>query len=127
LSAIRATNPLQGPTREMYGQAPYIVNSFIMYNNSEIGLQTNLNFNISGDKLAIVVKGGTPDIYEKARPQADFNLQKRLGKRFNLNLSVSNIFNASYSKTYTYKDVDYLYSSYKLGQSFTLGLKYDLN
>lgn len=127
LAAIRATNPLQGPNREMYGQAPYIVNAFLMFNNKKTGTQANFSYNISGDKLAIVVKGGTPNIYEKARNQANFNLFQKTGKKTTIKLSVSNIFNAGYTKTYTYKKVEYIHSSYSLGRTFSFGVKYNIN
>lgn len=127
LNAIRATNLLQAPSREMYGQAPYIINAFLIFDNKKTGTQANFTYNISGDKLAIVVKGGTPDIYEKARNQADFNFSQKLGEKFSLKISVSNILNSAYSKTYTYQNTEYYHSSYKIGQTYGIGIKYILN
>ncbi len=123
LAAIHATNPYQGSKREMYGQAPFICNAFLGYSNKKNGISTNINYNISGKKLAIVVKGGTPNIFEQPRNQLDFNFQKVFGK-FSLKFSAKNILNASYKQTYIYKGREYIFSNYVLGREYSVGFSY---
>lgn len=123
LQAIHATNPTHGSSREMYGQAPFICNASLGYANKENGISTNLSYNISGKKLTIVVKGGTPNIFEQPRNQLDFNFKKTFGK-WSIKFSAKNLLNDSFRQIYTYKDVEYVYSEYKLGREFKLGFSY---
>ncbi len=127
LEAIQATNPGQGPTREMSGQAPYVVNAFLSYKQEKLGVQSNLNYNISGDKLSVVVKGGTPNIYEKARGQLDFNIRKKIGTYFTVKFSAKNLLDSPYLRSYSYLATDYIYSKYTLGRTYTAGLSYALH
>jgi outer membrane receptor protein involved in Fe transport len=123
LQAIHATNPSHGSTREMYGQAPFICNASLGYSNKDKGISTNLNYNISGKKLTIVVKGGTPNIFEQARNQLNFNFKKTFG-RWGLKFAAKNLLNDSYRQIYTYKGVEYVYSEYTLGREYSIGFSY---
>jgi len=107
----------------MYGQAPFICNAFLGYSSKENGISTNINYNISGKKLAIVVKGGTPNIYEQPRNQLDFNFKKKFGK-ISLRFSAKNLLNSPYKQTYSYKDVEYIFSEYNLGREYSIGFSY---
>ena len=127
LSSIRATNPDQSATRVMCGQSPYIINAFLDYNNSDLGLNSRLTYNISGKKLAIVVKGGTPNIFEQPQGKLNFNIKKNLGKNISLKFAAKNLLNSSYKKTYNYKGKDYIFSDYSLGRSFSIGFNYLIN
>lgn len=123
LAAIHATNPYHGNKREMYGQAPFICNAFLGYSNKENGISTNLNYNISGKKLTIVVKGGTPNIFEQPRNQLDFNFKKEFG-RISLKFSAKNLLNDEYEQTYTYKEREYIFTNYTLGREYSIGFSY---
>ena len=126
LSAIRATDPSAKDTRPMFGQSPYIINAFLGYQNPDIGLEINLAYNVSGPKIVINVKGGTPDIY--AQPVNSLNLTaiKRIAKKWSLNLRIKNMLNAPYKETYTYKGNEYIYRRFKLGVLFELGFKFKI-
>jgi TonB-dependent receptor len=123
LVAIRANIPQQSDTRMMFGQSPYLVNAFINYRDTS-GWNSNLSFNVSGPKLAIIGVGGTPDVIEQPRAQLDFSLSKNLNKRFGIGLRIRNILNADYKLLQTYKEVDYVYQQYTIGRSFSISLKY---
>ena len=60
LDEIHITDPDREDTREMFGQAPYVVNAYLGYENDSIGLNCNIGFNVSGEKLLVVTQGGTP-------------------------------------------------------------------
>lgn len=124
LQAIHATNPYHSPTREMYGQAPFICNAIIGYNNEDKGISSNINYNISGKKLTVVVKGGTPNIYEQPRNQLDFNFKKTFNKKWTVKFSAKNLLNSPYKQTYTYKGKEYIFSNYKLGREYSIGFSY---
>ena len=126
LETIRATNPTASSSRNMYGQAPYVVNVFIMYDNEKQRFTSILNFNVSGARPAIIVKGGTPDIYEQARPEMNFAVSKKIGKSWTIKLSAKNLLNSDNKKTYTYKNKEYVYSNYSLGRVFSVKASYRL-
>ena len=126
LDVIRATDPTASSTRTMYGQAPYIVNIYINYKHKKLGLESRLVFNTSGPKLAIVISGGTPNVYEQPRNTMDFVLKKSFGQKIHLSFKAKNILNTSFKKTYSYKGKEYIYSNFKLGQTFSLGFSYKI-
>ncbi len=63
-------------SRPLYGQAPYVVNASLQYNEPNINLTCNLLFNMSGPKIFAVSGVNNYDIYENARPQLDFQISK---------------------------------------------------
>jgi len=115
--------------RPMFGQAPYIINAFLNYMNTEIGIESNLGFNINGEKLLIITKGASPYIYEMPFASLNFNVSKAFGEKrnFSIELGVNNIFNSEYKAVHHFKKpvkVDKTYLSYKYGREFKFSLKY---
>lgn len=127
LAAIRAVVPDHPETRQMFGQAPFIVNSFVNYRNDSIGLSANLSFNISGNKLAVVGTKGMPNVLEAARGQLDFNVSKNLGDKFAVKVGTRNLLNPDYRYTQEFNGAEYIFRNYKIGRTFQLGLKYNIN
>ncbi len=74
LESIRALVPDHPDTRPLFGQAPYIVNGILGYNSDKIGLSANLVYNMTGERISLVTKGGTPDVYEQPFPLLDLKL-----------------------------------------------------
>lgn len=126
LEQIRAQDPSSPDTRPMFGQAPYVVNAFLNYENPVLGMEANLTYNVSGPKLILVIQGATPDIYQQAFNSLNFNISKSIGKHFRMGISATNILNDRKEQTYTYKGVQYDFQSYTMGQTFSLGIKYTL-
>lgn len=124
LELIRASDPTHPDTRIMYGQSPYIVNAYLIYQSEENGWNANLSYNLSGPRLDLVVKGGTPDVFEQPRALLNLKVGKSLNDNWSLSLSASNLLNTAYEKTYSFEDQDYLYSSYTTGSTFSLSLNY---
>ncbi len=113
--------------RPMYEQAPWLINTFLSYNRIESGLSSNLSFNMEGAKLAVVTKGNTPNIYKQSYPNMKFNVSKTIGDRFSLKISVDNIFDHDYKKTYNFENKDYVFQSYSLGRTYSFSVSYDIN
>lgn len=110
-------------TRPMVGQAPYVVNAYLGYDNPEIKLNANLGFNISGKKLFLITQRATPYVYESPMPSLNFNISKGFGERFNVEFSVNNILNPDYEAYYDYDEK--LYNlRYSEGITFGLSVKY---
>jgi len=115
-------------TRDMAGQAPYIINAGISYNNLESGFEAGLFYNVMGATLTIVGGGLTPDVYSEPFNSLNFNLNKSLGaeQRTTLNFGVNNILNDTREEFFTgFRAEDQYFSRFSPGTSFSVGLKHD--
>ena len=113
--------------REMAGQAPYIINGGLTYDDPGHGFDVGLFYNLKGETLTLVGGGIFPDVYSEPFHSLRFNLNKTLGPndQYALSLSVSNILNDSRQETYrSYQAADQVYSSFKPHRSVSIGLKY---
>ncbi|MGB0138030.1 MAG: carboxypeptidase-like regulatory domain-containing protein [Flavobacteriales bacterium] len=117
-------DPDHSNIRPMFGQSPYIINGLLTYNNDSIGLNATIAYNVQGQKLILVTKGLTPDIYEQPRPMLDLTVRKSLGERFGVQVKCRNILNAPIRRTYEYKDVLYDWTSATMGATYSLGIQY---
>ena len=126
LELIRATNPEAEASRPFQGQSPYLLNLNISYDNFETGLATSLYYNIFGERLAAIGKGGTPDIYEQPAALLNYSLSRRIGEHLSLKFAVNNILDAKEKKLHEFKGEDYITTRFQRGRTFSLGLKYDL-
>ncbi len=124
LDAIRATDPSAKATRPMNGQSPYIINAMLTYIHQKSGWEANFIYNVTGPKLVINVKGGTPDIYGQPFNSLNFNLKKKLKRNFILSFKAKNLLNAVYKETYTFRDTEYVYRKYQTGSTFEVGISY---
>lgn len=126
LESIRATDPEAKDTRPMGGQSPYVLNAAIGYENPNLGLEANLVYNVTGAKLVVLTKGGTPDIYEQPFNSLNLIITKQLNDSFLLEFNAKNILNPVAKKTYSYMGQEYIYRSYTKGSVFELGIKYKI-
>lgn len=115
-------------TRPMFGQSPYVINTYLNYHNFERGWDVNLGFNVSGQKLVLVNKSATPDVYEQPFPMLDFNISKQFRNGINIKFSADNLLNPFFEQTYTFAEgastpVGY-FRKFKVGRSFSLSLTY---
>ena len=110
--------------RPMYGQAPWVLNTFVNYNNKEIKLKTNLSFNITGKKLTVVTKGDTPNIYKNPFAALNLKISKSIGKNLSIKIGVKNILNSKYKQTYMYNNTEYNFRSYSNGRTFSFGISF---
>ena len=125
LAAIRATDPGASSTRPMSEQSPNIINGFLGYNSEKAGFDASLVYNVTGPKIIINVKGGTPDIYAQPFHSLNFVANKTMGKQFVIGVKIKNLLNQTYSELYTFKGRDYVYRQFKPGMLFELSLKYE--
>ena len=99
--------------RNLQGQAPFLLNFGLDYNNSDIGLQTGLFFNVQGETLEVVGIGLVPDVYTKPFEILNFTLNKSFGenKRSSVDLKVSNILGSDRESAYqSYETQDQIFS-----------------
>ena len=126
LQRKRLFDPDFADTRVMFGQAPYIVNAYLEYNNDSIGLAINLAFNTNGRRLSLVNAQGIPDVYEQPRGQMDFNISKTIGRRFSIKLAVKNILNDEFWSSYYYNGIHYNFEKYAMGRYYSIAVKYTI-
>lgn len=120
----QALNPDAPTTRPMFGQSPYSVNGELAYLNDTTGWAGSVNFNVFGPRIAAVVVGGGPNVYEKARPSLDVTVSKMLFDRLTLRLRARNLLNPEYKLVQEFKGNENVFQSYTVGRSFTLGISY---
>ncbi|MCB9263232.1 MAG: carboxypeptidase regulatory-like domain-containing protein [Flavobacteriales bacterium] len=118
------------PTRPMYGQSPYIFNTYFnirnKVNKDSSDFTANISFNIFGKRLALVSQGDLPDVYEMPRPSLDVNLFKKIGSKSQVVVSVKNILNPQVKFVHNYARTDYIYSGSTQGIRWSIGYKHTL-
>ncbi len=126
MKLIRATRPEADDTRPFQGQSPYIVNVNVTYDHFERGIVTSLYYNVFGERLSVVSLGGTPDVYEQPAGMLNWSFSWNFTKNLALKLSAKNLLDNEMKMTQEYKGEEYIYSAYKIGRSFSIGLKYKI-
>jgi hypothetical protein len=76
----------------------------------------------------VVSAGATPNVFEQPRPALNITLRQRLGaqKQWAITARGTNLLNPEYRMVNTYDGREYPYLSYRLGQTFTLGVSYTI-
>ncbi len=124
LENIRVYEPNASATRQFQGQSPYIINLYLNYENSELGLTSSIYYNVYGKRLFSVGSLGTPDVYETPTNLLNFTATKILISNLMLKLKIENILNAANEKIQKFKGNTYIYSNYLVGRRISVGLTY---
>ena len=125
--------------RPMQGQSPYVLNLGLLYDYEKAGLTATVLYNQIGKRIYVVGLnavniGGTPDIYEAARPLLDFQLTKKILKnKAELKMNISDILNQTQyfyqnadSNTKFQKNKDAYRFTRKFGTTFGFTFNYSL-
>ncbi len=126
LKNIRAYEPDASATRQFQGQSPYVINLFLNYENSDLGLTSSLYYNVYGKRLASVGSMGTPDVFEKPANLINFSATKTILNSLVLKLKINNLLNDQHIKIQEFKGKEYIYSSYLIGRNISIGLSYKI-
>lgn len=113
-------------TRQLQGQAPYLINAGLDYESKNIGLEVGLHYNVQGETLQ-VVGGIAPDVYSQAFHDLKLILNKSIGnsKKSTINLKIGNILNQKTSSLYhLYGSNDVVFSERKIGTTISVGYKF---
>jgi TonB-dependent receptor len=114
-------------TRDMSGQAPYVVNGYLNISNNNKSINANISYNVQGETLNIVGSGRFPDIYTKSFHSLNLNVYKDLGAdmKSRVTLGVNNILGAERENVYkSYEAKDEVYSIFQPGRTFTAKYSY---
>ncbi|MCB0507450.1 MAG: TonB-dependent receptor [Bacteroidetes bacterium] len=122
----------QSNNRPLQGQSPFSVNAGIFFEDSELGLQANILYNVIGKRIVFVGTDDNPDIYEMPRHILDFNIQYRFKKNVELSFAAHDLINQSIlliqdgnrDKKWS-RTNDQIFQQYKKGQTISLGIKYN--
>jgi outer membrane receptor protein involved in Fe transport len=115
-------------TRDMAGQAPYVVNAGITYSNLDAGLDAGLFYNVKGQTLEVISSGLYPDVYFQPFNSLNFSINKRLGEDQNttIDFRVNNILNQDLERVFvSFEAQDELFSKFSPGVSFSLGISHN--
>ncbi len=84
-----------GDTRDMAGQAPYIVNTGIAYSDYTTGWEAGIFYNVQGPTLNMVGFGNRTDTYAVPFNSLNLNVNKTFGadERIRTSLGVQNLLN----------------------------------
>jgi outer membrane receptor for ferrienterochelin and colicin len=128
--------PLDTLYRPMFGQAPYLINSILTYQNDTLGITATVSYNVQGPRLVIAgaIKG-RPDVYEMPRNQIDFKVTKNLGEHWVVGLNIRDILNTAVRRSYkidrinangTIESTDgwFDYDRFRFGTTYLLTVNY---
>jgi outer membrane receptor protein involved in Fe transport len=115
------------PTRPLFDQSPYVLNTDLTLDLREWGSTFTVAFSQSGERLYLV-NNANYDVYEQPAPQLDFFYTQRLGEHWRLRFSAKNLLNPEYERIYGSAD-DNLgalpYTSFTRGMTFGVSLSAD--
>lgn len=114
--------------RSMAGQAPYVVNFGLSYQDPEKGLNTGLFYNVKGPTLLIVGTGFVPDIYQVPFHSLNYGFSKKIGEGQNttIDFQIDNILGDLREEEFkSYQAEDKIFTSFNPGTTFSIGVSYN--
>jgi TonB-dependent receptor len=112
-------------TRDMAGQAPYLVNTGLSYSNYTSGWEAGVFYNVQGASLNYVGFGNRTDTYSVPFNSLNLNVNKTFGadERLQLGFGIDNLLNSKKEFIYkSYQASDQLFSSLSPGTKINLRL-----
>jgi len=92
-SNLTSTDPnSRDKNRLMQGQAPYIINGGLFYNNPQ-GLMVSLLYNEVGKHIVFVGSQDYANIYEQPKHQLDLTIEKEFNNHLKLKAGIKNVLN----------------------------------
>jgi TonB-dependent receptor len=85
----------QSNNRPLQGQAPYIVNGGLHYEDTDKGIQVSAMYNVIGRRILFVGYEGYPDIYVMPRHVLDLSVTKTFFEKLQVRVGISDIMNNS--------------------------------
>jgi outer membrane receptor protein involved in Fe transport len=115
-------------TRQMQGQAPYVVNAGLIYDDLEKGLNFGAFYNVKGRTLEVVGGGLFPDVYTE--PFHSLNLTANYGfgvdRNQNISVKVANLLlDVRESFFVGFEAQDQIFTQFEPGIQFSISYSYD--
>jgi outer membrane receptor protein involved in Fe transport len=113
--------------RPLQGQANYIVNVGLYYDDFNLGLNSSFTYNRVGPRIAQVGYADIGNVIEEPFDLLDFNISKKVFQKFTLKLTVNDILNQDKIFTQETENFgDQLAQSYNTGRTFKFSINYNL-
>lgn len=115
--------------RNMAGQAPYLINVGLSYNNRDKKVLANVSYNVQGETLEFVGFGNRANVYSKPFNSLNIKVGKTFGKddRMSVSFKVSNLLNDDKEKIFkSYQAQDQIFSSLRPQRTFGISYSYKL-
>ncbi len=117
-------------SRPLSFQAPYMLNAALDFDDEDLGLRARVSYNVVGQRIASVGKGGIPDVYEQPRHVLDVTVAQRIGDHVDVRATGSNLVDSPVRQTHGSEVVgddseatdSNVVREYHLGQSFSVGI-----
>jgi outer membrane receptor protein involved in Fe transport len=119
-------NSFQESDRPLQGQAPYIFNIGLYYDNFNLGLNAAVTYNRVGERISKVGVNDLGDIVEQPVDLIDLSVSKRFFEKFTIKLSAMDILNQSKDFIQRTTSGDKIAESFSNGRTIKLGINYQL-
>ena len=116
-------------TREMAGQAPFLINTGVSYKSAEKKITANVSYNIQGRTLEYVGFGNQANVYSVPFHNLSLKVGKTFGEddRMSLSFKVSNILNDEKERVFSsYQAQDQIFSRLRPQRTFGISFSYKL-
>jgi outer membrane receptor protein involved in Fe transport len=113
--------------RSMAGQAPFIVNTGLTYNNPKWKAEGGIFYNVQGETLLFVGFANRTDVYSVPFHNLSLKISKTLGKEDNISLSfkASNLVNDAKEEIFkSYQAEDRIFTRLRPQRTFSLSFGY---
>ncbi len=110
--------------RPLQGQAPYTLNTGLIYSVPGVGLSMSLLYNRFGRRLDAVGETRQEDIYEESRDLLDFALTEQFTKSMRMKFTVKDML--AQDAVFTFGDTGSTWESIKMGTTYALSLSFSL-
>ncbi|MCK9282143.1 MAG: TonB-dependent receptor [Melioribacteraceae bacterium] len=117
-------NGFQESERALQGQANYIVNIGLYYDNYIDGITANITYNKVGERIARVGFAGIGNIVELPRDQIDLSFSKKLFDSFSIKVNVKDLLAQDSKFIQRTVDGDKTSELGRKGRVFTVGFSY---
>ena len=112
--------------RPLQGQAEYIINFGLYFDDIESGLNTSIVYNKVGQQISKVGFGGLGNVIEMPKDLLDFSISKRLFSVLSLKLTIKDLLNQDKRYIQQAPGGDKPYEINRIGRSFSVGLSYQI-
>lgn len=116
----------QTSDRPLQGQADYIFNLGLYYDNYESGFSSSLVYNKVGQRIAKVGTSDLGDIIEKPVDLIDINFSQKVFEKFSIKLSVKDLLNQDRKFIQQTASGDQIAELRRVGRNISLGFGYQL-
>lgn len=113
--------------RPLQGQADFVLNAGLYYDNYSEDLSANINYNVIGKRIVEVGVNKTGDIVTQPRHQIDINFSKILFSNFMLKVAVKDLLAQDEVTIQQTRFGNKTADRIKRGRVFSVGISYQLN